>query len=200
MQKNEIADCLNNEEGQLLVELARATICDRLYCPVDLHEEDAMNKALSAPVFAQMQGVFVTLRKEGQLRGCIGTLSGREKIADGIKNYALNAAFKDSRFAPVTAEELDDIEVEVSILTEPAVLEYQRGKELPTVLRPGKDGVIIRQGGASATFLPQVWEQLPNPEDFLAHLCMKAGLPANEWRRGKLKVETYQVQHFSENK
>jgi len=200
MKNSEISDCLNEDQGQSLVELARATICDSLQCPVQPQKETGLNETLSAPVFASKRGVFVTLHKKGQLRGCIGTLAGRKSIVDGIKDNALNAAFHDHRFEPLTVEELDDLEVEISILTEPALLEYQGEEELLASLRPGKDGVIIRQGGASATFLPQVWKQLPEPENFLNHLCLKAGLPADEWRRDKLKVETYQVQYFSEKK
>lgn len=200
MKNNGISACLTDEQGQVLVELARATISDSLNRPVEPGKEGALNEAISAPVFGAKRGVFVTLHKRGSLRGCIGTLSGLETIVEGVKDHALNAAFNDNRFEPVTAEELDDLEVEVSILTELASLKYHGGEELVAALRPGTDGVIIRQGGCSATFLPQVWTQLPEPENFLTHLCLKAGLSANEWRRGKLKVETYQVQYFSESK
>jgi len=200
MNNSAISDCLNEEQGQILVELARATICDNLQCPVQPAKDAGLQEALSSPVFARKRGVFVTLHKKGQLRGCIGTLVGRESIADGIRDNALNAAFHDYRFKPLTVEEIDDLEVEISILTEPVLLEYKGEEELKTVLRPGIDGVIIRQGGASATFLPQVWKQLPEVENFLNHLCLKAGLPADEWRRENIKVGTYQVQHFSEKK
>jgi len=92
------------------------------------------------------------------------------------------------------------VDIEVSILTEPKLLEYRDSSDLLSKLRVNVDGVIIRKGSASATFLPQVWEQLPKPEEFLAHLCMKAGLPANTWKKGALKVKTYQVQYFDEEK
>ena len=198
MKGKEISACLNDKEGEVLVELARSAISERLHCPVEPQKKVALQEALSAPVFAQQRGVFVTLHKRGQLRGCIGTLVGQDSLSEGIKDNALNAAFHDHRFKPLTADELAELEVEVSILTEPLLLEYENAAGLLAGLQPGTDGVIVRQGGASATFLPQVWKQLPEPENFLAHLCLKAGLPANEWRRGKLQVETYQVQHFSE--
>ena len=98
----------------------------------------------------------------------------------------------------MTDTELDQTEIEVSILTEPRPLEYRNGQDLTRKLRINVDGVIIRQGHASATFLPQVWEQLPRPEKFLSHLCLKAGLPSDAWKNPELEVLTYQVQYFEE--
>lgn len=198
MKNNGISNYLNEEQGQVLVDLARSTISDRLNCPVEPEKEAALQDALADPVFAGKRGVFVTLHKKGQLRGCIGSLAGRETIVDGVRENALNAAFNDYRFESLTPDELGDLEVEVSILSEPVSLEYNGAEELLAALRPDTDGVIIRKAGASATFLPQVWKQLPEKEDFLTHLCLKAGLSGNEWQYGNLKVETYQVQYFSE--
>ena len=115
-----------------------------------------------------------------------------------MRRNAINAAFHDPRFPPLSERELEKVDIEVSILTEPQPLEYADGEDLLTKLRVNVDGVIIRKGHASATFLPQVWEQLPDPEDFLEHLCMKAGLSSNAWRNTKLDVLTYQVQYFEE--
>ncbi len=101
---------------------------------------------------------------------------------------------------PLKPAELDRVDIEVSILTEPYPLEYRDSKDLLAKLRVNVDGVILRKGSASATFLPQVWEQLPRPEEFLSHLCMKAGLSADTWRESHLEVLTYQVQYFEEAK
>ena len=116
-----------------------------------------------------------------------------------VKRNALHAAFNDSRFRPVEKKELAAIEVEVSILTEPTLLTYTTPENLVRALRVGIDGVIIMKSGHSATFLPQVWEQLPRPDDFLDCLCRKACLPAEAWRSGDLEVFIYQVQYFAEH-
>jgi AmmeMemoRadiSam system protein B/AmmeMemoRadiSam system protein A len=188
------------EQGQALVRLARQTIGERLGQPVARTTSEKLAMALADPAFQAKRGVFVTLHKQGQLRGCIGSLTGYRPIAEGVREHALNAAFNDYRFAPVTSDELPDLEIEVSILSEPMPLNYHDGAELLTLLRPGVDGVIIRLGGSSATFLPQVWDQLPDPAAFLSHLCQKAGLSAQEWRQGRLGVLTYQVRYFVEGK
>jgi AmmeMemoRadiSam system protein A len=118
----------------------------------------------------------------------------------GVRDNALNAAFHDPRFSPLRKKELDQVHIEVSVLSEPVPLAYTDTDDLLSRLRPGTDGVIIKKGLASATFLPQVWEQLPQPEAFLSHLCMKAGLPAGQWRGGDLTVLAYQVQYFEETR
>ena len=108
------------------------------------------------------------------------------------------AAFHDPRFSPLSDQELEQVTIEVSVLSEPEPLTFQDGEDLLTKLRANVDGVIIRKGRASATFLPQVWEQLPRPEDFLSHLCAKAGLSSDAWKLSGLDVMTYQVQYFEE--
>ena len=115
-----------------------------------------------------------------------------------MRHNALNAAFQDPRFPPLSPEELDQIVIEVSVLTPPETLTYSDADDLVSRLRPGIDGVILRRGSASATFLPQVWKQLPRCQDFLSHLCLKAGLAAQSWREDHLQVEIYQVQYFEE--
>jgi AmmeMemoRadiSam system protein A len=110
----------------------------------------------------------------------------------------LNAAFRDPRFPPLRPDELERVVLEVSVLTEPRPLPYSGAADLVARLRPGLDGVILKKGSAQATFLPQVWEQLPEPGPFLSHLCRKAGLSADAWKRGGLDVLTYQVQYFEE--
>jgi AmmeMemoRadiSam system protein A len=182
------------------VRLARSTLMEKLGCPLPPSEADQLRSALNDPVFQAPCGTFVTLKQRGQLRGCIGNLSSSDPLAEGVRRNAVNAAFHDPRFAPLTEGELDQVVIEVSVLTEPRPLEFSDPQDLLRKLRPNVDGVILRQGYASATFLPQVWEQLPKKEDFLGHLCLKAGLPRDAWKRSPLEVSTYQVQHFEERK
>lgn len=185
---------LTEVQGQALVQLARQTMAVELGQPVA-----AVAPAILAdPALQARHGTFVTLHSYGELRGCIGCLVGAEALVDGVRRNARNAAFQDPRFSPLTADELNEVDIEVSVLTDPVPLSYKDGADLIARLRPGIDGVIVRQGRASATFLPQVWEQLPEPEDFLSHLCRKACLPMDAWQNGTLAVSTYQVQYFSE--
>ena len=186
------------EQGMALVALARRTIQENLGVQAPANPKFA--ETLTDEALKVKAGTFVTLTMNGQLRGCIGSLEAREPLVEGVKHNALNAAFRDPRFSALTKKELGKVHVEVSILTDPKPLAYTDSKELLKKLRPGIDGLIIRQGYAGATFLPQVWEQLPDKEEFLAHLCMKAGLSPDEWKKGKLEVQTYQVQYFEEEK
>ncbi|MGE5838860.1 MAG: AmmeMemoRadiSam system protein A, partial [Deltaproteobacteria bacterium] len=132
------------------------------------------------------------------LRGCIGHIIPQESLIEGVKVNAMNAAFRDPRFRPLSKPEFDKIKVEVSILTTPKPLAYTDADDLLAKLKPGTDGLIIRQGYHQATFLPQVWDQLPDKKDFLSHLCQKAGLAGDAWLFDKLEVHTYQVQAFEE--
>lgn len=189
---------LTQQQGQILIRLARQQIEERLGGTVS---QPVTAEELEAPAFFEKRGVFVTLHKKNNLRGCIGSLAAVEGLADGIKRNALNAAFQDYRFDPLTAEELADLHIEVSILTEPQPLNYATADQLVRLLRPMVDGVILQgPGGASATFLPQVWQQLPMVEQFLGHLCRKAGLADGAWRSGTLQISTYQVQSFEESR
>jgi MEMO1 family protein len=199
MENEIISDSLNDKQGKILLKLARKTIAEHLgikprqdyiLSSSDLEEKDLQRRS----------GTFVTLKIRNQLRGCIGNLNSSETIMEGVKQNAINAAFNDYRFSPLTVKEFDKIDIEISILSEPKALEYKDGKDLISKLRPDIDGVIIRKGHASATFLPQVWEQLKKPEDFLSHLCAKAGLPSDSWKNSKLEVLTYNVQYFEEAK
>ena len=141
---------------------------------------------------------FVTLTIGGELRGCIGALEAYQPLAEDVREHAIAAALNDPRFPPVEADELNRIKLEVPCLTPPQALEYSSGDELPRLLRPHVDGVILRDGYRRATFLPQVWEKLPNAVDFLEHLCQKMGAAGNAWRVKKMQVLTYQVEEFSE--
>ncbi|HET98038.1 MAG TPA: AmmeMemoRadiSam system protein A [Desulfurivibrio alkaliphilus] len=187
---------IGREDGLFLLALARAVIAERLGLAT---AEPPLPPGCDAALLGQRRGVFVTLKRNGQLRGCIGSLSPRQPLLDGVRQNALNAAFHDPRFPPLDAAELAELRIEVSVLTPLSPLDYTDGSELPSRLRAGRDGVLLEKGGCSATFLPQVWEQLPDPVDFLGHLCLKAGLPADAWRHERLRVQTYQVQSFGES-
>lgn len=141
---------------------------------------------------------FVTLTIRGQLRGCIGALEAYQPLADDVREHAVAAALEDPRFPPVREDELSRIQVEVSRLTRPVPLEYKDADDLLAKLRPHVDGVILRDGFRRATFLPQVWEKIPDPSEFLGNLCYKMGADADLWRRKHLDVMTYQVEEFHE--
>ncbi len=190
---------LSPAQGQLLVKLVRQILMERLGKQVPQSKIDSLNAALRDPCFQISCGTFVTLKIKGQLRGCIGNLISNEPLVSGVRRNAINSAFHDPRFAPLSASELDLVEIEISILTEPKALNYRDGTDLVKKLRPKVDGVTICLGHASATFLPQVWEQLTDPQDFLSHLCMKAGLAADAWKNRRLEVSTYQAQCFEEH-
>ncbi|MCK5405126.1 MAG: AmmeMemoRadiSam system protein B, partial [Desulfobulbaceae bacterium] len=188
----------NDDQGRILVKLARNTILERFDAEKARAIEKKMQPEMTDTGFQRQRGTFVTLKIGGQLRGCIGSLTATESVLASVKHNAINAAFQDPRFAPLTEDELEKVHIEVSILTDPEPMEYKDGLDLVAKLRANVDGVIIRKGFASATFLPQVWEQLPRPEDFLGRLCTKAGLPQDTWQHSKLDVEIYQVQYFNE--
>jgi AmmeMemoRadiSam system protein A len=194
----DIACPLPPAKGALLVRLARLSLAEKLKGGLTPAEAESRRAALQDPDLQAVRATFVTLKRKGELRGCIGTLSACEPLAESVQRNALNAAFCDPRFPALTAGELDRVTIEVSILSEPRRLEAADAEDLVRKLRPGVDGVVLRQGCAGATFLPQVWEQLPRTEDFLKHLCLKAGLPRDTWTGPGIEVSTYQVQHFEE--
>ena len=141
---------------------------------------------------------FVTLTIRGQLRGCIGALEPYQPLADDVREHAIAAALEDPRFPPVSEDELSRIQVEVSRLTRPVPLEYKDADDLLSKLKPFVDGVILRDGIRRATFLPQVWEKIPDPAEFLNNLCYKMGASENLWRNQHLEVLIYQVEEFHE--
>jgi AmmeMemoRadiSam system protein A len=141
---------------------------------------------------------FVTLTKAGDLRGCIGTLEAYQPLVQDVCEHARAAAIEDYRFPPVRDHEVPQIKIEISYLTKPQPLDYDNSDDLIAKLRPGIDGVVIRDGLRRATFLPQVWEKIPDPQEFMDHLCLKMGASARMWQMKKLNVSLYQVEEFSE--
>jgi len=188
-------DKLTEEEGRCLLSVARQTIQQRLFSS----ENQGLADSQISPKFSERRGTFVTLTIDGGLRGCIGHIVPQESLLEGIRVNAINAAFRDPRFSPLSKKEWERVKIEISILTEPKPLPYSDAEDLLDKLRPGLDGVIIKKGFHQATFLPQVWEQLPDKKDFLTHLCLKAGLGMDAWKKETLEVSTYQVQAFEEH-
>ena len=141
---------------------------------------------------------FVTLTIGGQLRGCIGTLEAYQPLVLDIQEHAIAAANQDYRFPPVEPQEVPLLQIEISHLTPTQMLDYNDFQELISLIRPGIDGVLIKDGMRRATFLPQVWEKIPKPEEFLTHLCHKMGAPGDLWRNKWLEVYVYQVEEFKE--
>jgi len=145
----------------------------------------------------QTRASFVTLHKHGQLRGCIGSIIPTRPLALDVSHNAFAAAFQDPRFPPVQAHELDDLEIEISILSMPEPIEFTSEDDLLEKIRPGIDGLILKEGPYSGTFLPSVWEQIPDKREFLRQLKRKAGLPADYWSP-TIRVFRYTTDSFSE--
>ncbi|MDO8286219.1 MAG: AmmeMemoRadiSam system protein A [Rhodoferax sp.] len=177
------------DAGATLLPIARASIAGAL----GLH----MVAQMDAPWLQEPGASFVTLTQNGGLRGCIGTLEVRQTLLADVQNNALAAAFHDPRFAPLTAQELEATDIEVSVLS--ALLPLQFGSEADALsqLRPGTDGVVFTFGHHRSTFLPQVWEQLPDPKTFMAHLKRKAGLAPDFWADG-ITLQRYTVTKWTE--
>jgi AmmeMemoRadiSam system protein A len=189
-------DQLTTEERLLLLQIARNAVDSA----VNGQELPVLElSAMSLPL--QEQGAsFVTLTLEGNLRGCIGTLQASQSLALDVQEHAAAAAMEDYRFGPVLPEEVARLEIEISRLSPSKELEYSNPNELLSRLRPGVDGVVLRHGIQRATFLPQVWEKVPDPTDFLTQLCYKMGASGDLWKREHIKVSIYQVEEFKEEK
>jgi AmmeMemoRadiSam system protein A len=189
-----ISEPLTDDEKRILLKLARQSIeLAASHHPLPI----LMLSEYSAPL--QQEGAsFVTLTENGELRGCIGALEPYQPLVQDVCEHAAAAAMDDYRFTPVHPPEVASLTIEISRLTIPQLLEYRQPVELLNCLKPGVDGVILRDGPHRATFLPQVWEKLPAPAAFLSHLCQKMGAPSDLWRRKILQVFTYQVVEFEE--
>ncbi len=184
---------ISMEDKRYLLQLARSVILDQLG-----EKSSGSLPERSSPVFLEKRGCFVTLHLSNRLRGCIGIIEPIKSLIAGVKENAIHAGFHDPRFPPVTLHEMENITIEISILTKPVPLVFENADDLKKLLKPGVHGVILSQGYCRATFLPQVWKQLPGTEDFLGHLCQKAGMEKTCWKDTKITVEVYEVSVFSE--
>ena len=188
------APLLNENERKELLRLGRLSI-ERAVAGQSHLELDLTNQPTS---FQQNGATFVTLMKQGHLRGCIGTLEAYQPLVQDVCEHAVAAAMSDYRFSQMSSEELSEIQIEISRLTTPQPLQFDTPRELLSKLRPNIDGVLLKDGQRRATFLPQVWESLPQPEDFLAHLCQKMGAPSGCWKQKGIQIFIYQVEKFTE--
>jgi uncharacterized protein len=184
-----MTDNITDNKGKILLPIARASISDALGRPLKADE--------SAIWLQDKAACFVTLTQNDELRGCIGTLEAHRRLLDDVKHNAMAAAFQDPRFKPLTREELDITEIEISLLSAMRPMDFSSEQDALAQLRPGVDGVVFEFGHYRSTFLPQVWEQLPDRKEFMSHLKHKAGLQADFWA-DQVKLLRYTVSKWKE--
>ncbi len=177
------------DRGKTLVHLARAAIGKEF--GFKSHELPRLDW-LEEP-----GATFVTLMLHDQLRGCIGSLEATRPLLADVRENAVAAAFRDPRFPPLTKEEFADVSIEVSLLSQPEQLQFANEEDALSQLYPGRDGVVLQFGRHRATYLPQVWAQLPTPRAFIGQLKEKAGLPRDFWSN-EMRLARYTVQNWSE--
>ena len=183
------AGALPADAGHILLPIARAAISSALGQPRTAAED---------AVWLQNPGAcFVTLTQQRQLRGCIGTLEARQSLLADVKSNAVAAALHDQRFAPLPLAELAGTKIEVSVLSPMQALHFASEAQALAQLRPGMDGVVFQYGRYRSTFLPQVWAQLPDVHQFMAHLKQKAGLPPDFWAQ-EVQLQRYNVSKWQE--
>lgn len=189
-----MANQLTPEEQQILLVMARTVIrgvlTNQKIPPADLSKYSLR--------LVEPGACFVTITKSGVLRGCVGSIEPTRPLILDVQDRARAAAFHDYRFPPLELSELEEVKIEISRLTPPKRVVYQDPMELPDLIRPELDGVILGYQGRRATFLPQVWEKLSSPEVFLDRLCLKMGQDPSLWRRAVLEAEVYTVEKFAE--
>ncbi len=184
---------LTTSDRAFLLELARSEIAARLKSGSNLQRSDSLS-----PAVYEDRGCFVTLHQNRELRGCIGTIEPTRSLIENVSENAANAAFEDPRFPAVTFDEFTSIDIEISVLSLPVALAFKDGEDLKRQLQPGIHGVILSRGWKRSTFLPQVWDQLPEKEIFLRHLCRKGGMDGDCWKSTDTQVQVYTAEYFSE--
>ena len=191
---------MKDEQKIYLLTIARKSIADNIGIKWEGYKKNNELLGIKTPKteINNIKGTFVTLTINGNLRGCMGQIIPDDPINITIRDNAISAAIHDPRFSALTVDEFYRTEIEVSILSKPVQLKYKGTEDLLSKVEQGKHGIIIKSDGHSATFLPQVWEEIETKKEFLTHLCMKARLFPDEWRSGKLDVFTYTVEHFDE--
>lgn len=181
------------EQGRILLQIARTAISRALHVPgTSAAEIEANMSWLSKP-----GATFVTLTQWGELRGCIGSLQACDPLIEDVSNNAVSAALYDPRFLPLAADELDTVNLEVSLLSELQPLGFTSEADALAQLRPDIDGIVFEYGPYRSTFLPQVWESLPQPRQFLARLKSKARLSENFWAE-EVRLSRYTVSKWRE--
>ncbi len=182
---------LSNEDRAILLDVARRSIEHGLQYQSPLAVDPVDYPATVRP----QRATIITLEIDGHLRGCIGTLEARSPLVQDVAEHAFAAAFEDPRFLPLRKEELPRLDIHISVLSPPEPMEFSSEDELLAQLRPGVDGLILRLGQRRATFLPSVWDSLPDPYVFLAQLKQKTGLPLDFWSP-ELTAERYTTESF----
>jgi len=142
---------------------------------------------------------FVTLHRNDELRGCIGSLESYRPLVEDIAENAFSAAFRDPRFAPLKEAELEELKLDISILSKPERMTFSSEQDLLEQIQPGIDGLILKDGSYRGTFLPSVWESLPDRKQFLQHLKLKAGLPSDHWS-DRVEIWRYSTEIFGDTK
>jgi len=188
-------EIIREEDKKFLLGLARETLNSYLK---DGKKPEVDEAKLSANL-KKVQGCFVTLDSNGNLRGCIGHILPQEELYRCVIDNAVNAALRDSRFQPVSYDESKSLGVEISVLTVPEKLEFSSGEDLQAKLRPMVDGVVLKSGWHQSTYLPQVWDAFPDKPSFLSSLCVKGGANADCWKDTSTEVLTYQAEVFHES-
>jgi len=183
------------EEQGLLLDLARKTIEE----VVRRGEYPKVDPASLPKKFSEPRACFVTLTRNGRLRGCIGHIFARMPLYKAVLDNAMSAALRDTRFRPVEKHEVEGLKIEVSVLTRPVPLEFTSPEDLLRKLRPNVDGVVLQVGEYRSTYLPQVWEKIPSRKDFLDSLARKAGLSPEAWKNPDAEILVYQVKAFKES-
>ena len=187
-------DQLSDQEKKYLLGLAREALTLGVR-GVKLPDLDVRS---SAPKLRQPGATFITLTKNKELRGCIGSLEATRPLAEDVRIHTIAAALEDYRFPPVVFDEVPMVLIEISRLTTPTKIDFNHPDEAKSIIRPGIDGVVIRKGGRRATFLPQVWEKVPEIDIFLGMLCRKMGAASGCWQEEGVEIYTYQVEKFIE--
>src|SRR5512139_2052243 len=180
---------MTTDQGRILLPIARAAIARALDLP---HSADE-----SAPWLKEPGASFVTLTQQGELRGCIGSLQAQRPLVEDVKGNAVAAALHDPRFMPLSRSEFDITEIEISLLSPTQPMQFRDEIDALTQLRPQVDGVVLEYHAYRSTFLPQVWEQLPHPQQFMEQLKRKAGLPEEFWHE-EIRLSRYSVTKYRE--
>lgn len=206
---------LSDEQGRQLLAIARDAIAAELNASVNSSKSNleknnsAQNDSLhndtkkiaidkSVQWLQEPGACFVTLMQHGQLRGCIGSLEPRRSLVADVEANARAAAFYDPRFELLSVDEFEETDIEISLLSPTQPLTFIDEEDALAQLRPNIDGVLLECGHLRSTFLPQVWEQLPTPREFIAHLKVKAGLSADSWP-DEIRLSRYTVAKFKEH-
>jgi len=190
---NPAAIKLTVAEQETLLGLAREALLESVHTG----RQPRVDESGLTPALREPRGCFVTLTHHGELRGCIGNTQPRDPLFRAVMNNACGAAFRDTRFSSVRGPEIPELEIEISGLTEPAPLAFASAEDLLRKLRPHVDGVVLKVEDRTGTFLPQVWEKISSPRDFMDKLARKARLPKSAWSGRGAVVSTYQVESFT---